>query len=414
MRKTSLLTTLIGIVALFATGCSSEADERQDNGPKSRMEMNAEEEGISEAEIENAFAIFEDMATALAPYQDNIVYSPLSKDLCLGMVANALVDADRDRIVGKMGASSATALNEFNKNRLNYFSYNAEKAKVFFANSIWANSRYVTSEQEFGTAAGVIKQYYDAECRILDFGSTDVRTQIDKWCSEKTNGVIDYLGKTMSNVDRKLSVIISTMYFNCAWKQALIGSNTATTKFYKADGVHERGLVKMMTDAKRTLQVVWEESFAAFEMHYADCNYSAIFVLPDRDKTFFDILPDVKEMLLARKLDNVEPQDCSIGIPRFSESQYNDITGYMKNSGFNLDGCALAGFDGGMLSDIRQAMSLTVTEAGTKAVAGTKHTGGSLASPGTPIVLDRPFLMIVKDNNHGSILLMAAIQMPKE
>lgn len=139
--------TLLGIVALFATGCSSEANEGQDNGPKSRMEMNAEEEAISEAEIENAFAVFEDMATTVAPYQDNIVYSPLSKDLCLGMVANALVDGDRDRIVGKMGASSATALNEFNKNRLNYFSYNNEKAKVFFANSIWANSQWMTSEQ---------------------------------------------------------------------------------------------------------------------------------------------------------------------------------------------------------------------------------------------------------------------------
>ncbi len=42
--------TLICTVALFATGCSSEADEGQ-NKPKSRMEMNAEEEGISEAEI---------------------------------------------------------------------------------------------------------------------------------------------------------------------------------------------------------------------------------------------------------------------------------------------------------------------------------------------------------------------------
>lgn len=42
--------TLICTVALFVTGCSSEADEGQ-NKPKSRMEMTAEEEGISEAEI---------------------------------------------------------------------------------------------------------------------------------------------------------------------------------------------------------------------------------------------------------------------------------------------------------------------------------------------------------------------------
>lgn len=404
--------TLICTVALFATGCSSEADEGQ-NKPKSRMEMNAEEEGISEAEIENAFAVFEDMATTVAPYQDNIVYSPLSKDLCLGMVANALVDGDRDRIVGKMGASSATALNEFNKNRLYYFSYNAEKAKVFFANSIWANSQWMTSEQQFGTATGIIKQYYDAECRILDFGSTDVRAQINKWCSEKTNGMIDNIGNTQPADNIIKSIIINTMYFDCAWEQPFTKGSARQSTFYDADGIHPRGLVKSMQDI-RTMPSIWTNSFAAFAMPYAGCNYSAIFVLPDRDKTFFDILPEVKEMLLTRQLDNAKPQRCTIGIPIFSIQQDNDISEYVKKSGLDINNCALTGFDGGIVSTIKQAIGLTVTETGTRVVTKTEWDGAVSANPGTPIVLDRPFLMIVKDNNHGSILLMAAIQMPKE
>lgn len=404
--------TLLGIVALFATGCSSEANEVQD-GPKSRMEMNAEEETISETEIANAFAVFEDMATTTAPYRDNTVYSPLSKDLCLGMVANALVDIDRDRIVGKMGASSATALNEFNKNRLNYFSYNNDKAKVFFANSIWANNRWMTSEQQFGAASGIIKQYYDAECRILDFGNTDIRAQINKWCSEKTNGLIDNVANTQPAYTRIQSIIINTMYFDCAWEQPFTKGSATQSTFYEADGIHPRGIVKTMQDI-RTLPAIWTNSFAAFAMPYADCNYSAVFILPDRDKTIFDILPEVKEMLLTRQLDNTEPQKCTIGIPIFSVLQNNDIYKYVKKSGFDIDNCKLNGFDTDIVSIIKQAIGLTVTETGTKIVTTTEWDGASTASPGTPIVLDRPFLMIVKDNNHGSILLMAAIQMPKE
>lgn len=72
------------------------------------------------------------------------------------------------------------------------------------------------------------------------------------------------------------------------------------------------------------------------------------------------------------------------------------------------------GFDVDIVSTIKQAIGLTVTETGTKVVTKTEWDGTATANPGTPIVLDRPFLMIVKDNNHGSILLMAAIQMPKE
>lgn len=81
----------------------------------------------------------------------------------------------------------------------------------------------------------------------------------------------------------------------------------------------------------RTLPAIWTNSFAAFSMPYADCNYSAVFVLPDRDKTIFDILPEVKEMLLTRQLDNTEPQRCTIGIPIFSVLQNNDIYKYVKN-----------------------------------------------------------------------------------
>ncbi len=404
--------TLIGIVALFATGCSSDADEGQ-NGPKSRMEMNAEEEGISEAEIESAFAIFEDMADATTSDRENIVYSPLSKDLCLGMVANALADNDRDRIVRKMGASSATALNEFNKSRLNYFSYNNKKAKVFFANSIWANSRWMTSEQEFGTSASVIKQYYDAECRILDFGSADIQKQIKEWCSDKTNGVINDFKVSAPSVDAVKSIIINTLFFDCQWKEPFTKGSAKSGDFYKANGTERVCGVNMM-QAQRVLAAEWTESFAAFEMPYADCNYSAVFVLPDKGKTFRDILPDVKKMLLSRTLDNKEASKCEISMPRFTTAHEYDLTELVSNTGINFNNCVLSGFDNDMVSVIKQAVNLSVTETGTKIATKTEWTGMVSALPGTPIHLDRPFLMIVKDNNHGSILLMAAIQMPKE
>ena len=404
--------TLIGIVALFTTGCSDEANKGQDE-PKSRMEMNTEEEKISNVEIENAFSVFKDMTDATTSDRDNIVYSPLSKDLCLGMVANALVDIDRDRIVGIMGASSATALNEFNKNRLNYFSYNNEKAKVFFANSIWANSRWMTSEQQFGTTAGIIKQYYDAECRVLDFSSTDVRAQINKWCSEKTNGMIDGFGMSAPSVNRIQSIILNTMYFDCAWKEPFIKDTTTPCSFYKADGIQRLGGVNMMT-ATQDLAAEWTETFAAFSMPYADCNYSAVFVLPDKGKTIREILPDVKNMLLSHVLDNKETRKCEISIPRFTTTNEYNITKYINNSGISINDCILSGFDSEMVSIIKQAVNLSVSESGTKIATGTEWTGLCTAISGTPIRLDRPFLMIVKDNNHGSILLMAAIQMPKE
>ena len=404
--------TLIGIVALFATGCSSEADEGQ-NGPKSRMEMTVEEEGISEAEIKSAFTVFEGLYSDALSESDreNVMLSPLSLDLCLGMASNALAETDRDDVVGKLGASSATTLNEFNKNRIKYFSYNGKQAKVTFAYSVWANSLTMKSEQDFAAAMGDIKKYYGAESRIIDFGANDVKSIINNWCSDKTNGLIPEFLKEDPSILMQ-AMFINALYFDCQWKEPFNKSATKTSPFYFPDGFQRRGSVEMMF-GERIVPIVETDDYSMFALPYADCNYSAVFVLPNEDKCIADILPGVRDALLARELDNALPQKYIIGIPKLKTEYSKYITDYVSNVGVSLENRELLGFGRMKGAEILQATSLEMSEEGTKMAAVTASDSFITTLPGT-ITLDRPFLMIVKDNNHGSILLMAAIQMPKE
>lgn len=405
--------TLLGIMALFVTGCSSDANERQDNGPKSRMEMTAEEEAISEAEIKSAFTVFEGLYSdeMSVSNRENVMLSPLSLDLCLGMTSNAFAKADRNDIVGRLGASSAAALNEFNKNRINYFSYNGKRAKVSFANSVWANSLTMKSEQDFASAMGDIKKYYDAESRTIDFGANDMKSMINNWCSNKTNGLIPEFLKDEPSVLMQ-AMFINAMYFDCQWKEPFEKSATKTKTFYFPDGVQRQGNVEMMF-GERFVPIFEADNYSMFALPYADCNYSAVFVLPSKDKSIADILPNVRDALLARKLDNVSPKKYIVGIPRFKTEYSNYITDYVSNAGISLVNRELLGYGKMRGAEILQATSLELSEEGTKIAAVTANVGYTTTSPGS-ITLDRPFLMIVKDNNHGSILLMAAIQMPKE
>lgn len=404
--------TLICTVALFATGCSSEADEGQ-NKPKSRMEMTAEEEGISEAEIKSAFTVFEDLYSDALSESDreNVMLSPLSLDLCLGMTSNAFAEADRNDIVGRLGASSAAALNEFNKNRINYFSYNGKRAKVSFANSVWANSLTMNSEQDFASAMGNIKKYYDAESRTIDFGANDMKSMINNWCSNKTNGLIPEFLKDKPSVLMQ-AMFINAMYFDCQWEEPFEKSATKTKTFYFPDGVQRQGNVEIMF-GERFAPIIETDNYSMFALPYADCNYSAVFVLPSKDKHIADILPDVRDALLTRKIDNASPQKYIIGIPKFKTEYSNYITDYVSNAGISLVNRELLGYGKMRGTEILQATSLELSEEGSKIAAVTDVGGFTTTLPGT-ITLDRPFLMIVKDNNHGSILLMAAIQMPKE
>ncbi len=405
--------TLLSIVALFATGCSSEANEGQDNGPKSRMEMTAEEETISEAEIKSAFTVFEGLYSDELSVSDrnNVMLSPLSLDLCLGMTSNALAETDRNDIVGKLGASSTTTLNEFNKNRINYFSYNGRKAKVSFANSVWANSLTMKSEQDFAMAMGDIKKYYDAEGRTIDFGANDMKSIINDWCSNKTNELIPEFLKDEPSALMQ-AMFINAMLFDCQWEEPFEKSATKTKPFYLPNGVQRQGEVEMMF-GERFVPIVKMDNYSMFALPYADCNYSAVFVLPSEDKCIADILQEVRDALLARELDNTPSKKYIIGIPKLKTEYSKKITNYVSNVGINLAGRELLGYGKMKDTEILQATSLEVSEEGTKMAAVTANTSYTTTSPGT-ITLDRPFLMIVKDNNHGSILLMAAIQMPKE
>ena len=400
---------LLSAVALLATGCSSETDEVQDNGPKSRMELNAEEEGVCATEVEKAFSVFGELYTD-ANDRENVLLSPISLDLCLGMTTNAFIADDCAEIVRKLGASSATALNEFNKNRINYFSYNGKRAKVTFANSVWANSLTMKSEQEFATATEIIKKFYDAECRVIDFGTNNMKSIINDWCSDKTNGLIPgFLKDAPSTHERAL--FINAMYFDCQWKDPFKRSRTKTESFYSPDGSRRRCGAAMMSDERDVAAIVTKD-YSMFALPYADCNYSAVFVLPDKSKRIADILPAIKSVLLSRELDKVSQERYLIFIPRFNTEFSRYITQYVSDAGIDLSNRELLGY--GLVSpEILQATRVMVNEEGTK-IATATGTTGTIAPRLNIIRLDRPFMMIVKDNNHGSILLMAAIQMPKE
>ena len=406
--KYLMMCIMAASVAMY--GCSS--DEPRDEGPHSRMELTADQETISESEVSMAFTFFEEIYDKYN-VGDNVLSSPLSKDLCLALVTNAVAEQDRTSLLGAYGAPTADVLNEFNNSRMKYFTYNSSKAKVYFANSFWANSPMMTNQDEFNAMTAVQKKYYDAEVRIMDFGKDDVKDAINSWCSDKTKGLIsEFLKEEPASIMQFMA--INALYFNCSWADEFKKSATKTMPFYASDGVAKLMDIPMMC-SRRDVVAVMNDRYSAFQLPYASCNYSAVFVLPEKGLTIKDIIGDVKTMMTTRVLDEIKPDEYDIKVPRFEcESSY-DITDAVRKTGINFDGKKLLGFGPVKTTQSLQAVNLRVDEQGTTMAAVTS-TGmvGSLPKDPKEIALNRPFLMIVKDDNHGSILLMAAIQMPKE
>ena len=129
--KYLMMCIMAASVAMY--GCSSD-DEPRDEQAHQRMELTQEQETISENEINVAFSFMEQLCEA--QNGDNVLFSPISKDLCAGLMINIVAEQDRASILGVYGATAADAINTLNNTRMNYFSYNNSKSKVFFANSV--------------------------------------------------------------------------------------------------------------------------------------------------------------------------------------------------------------------------------------------------------------------------------------
>ena len=426
MRTYKYLMMCIMAASVAVYGCSSDGDELNKKDPKqenkenvtpakARMQLTDEEDAISLEETKVAFKFFESVYDTHKA-DENVLTSPLSKDILFGMVTNALYDADRADILEVYGASTMESVNDFNSNRLEYFAYDTETAKVFFANSIWANSLLMTDQPAFMAMADNQKKVYNAETSILDFGKEDVRTLINKWCSTHTQGLIpEFLKKGVEKETQ--SVFVNAIYFRCPWKSEFDKKDTKSEVFYDYAGTTQIQQIQMMK-GWRSVAAITNNRMSAFAFPYSGCNYSAVFVLPAEGLTIKDILGDVENMLISRALDNVKETPCHIGVPRFQTDSNEDITSAVEATGISFNDKGLIGYGRINGSRTLQAVNLIVDESGTRAAAASATfiviSNGSGDKNPYEIMLNRPFLMIVKDDNHGSILLMAAIQMPKE
>ena len=417
MKK--ILWMLMAVFVAAITGCSSEGDGPKEDQvdetpgtPNAPMSLTTEQIAVNGNEIDMAFAIFGDIYDNTSK-RDNVLFSPLSKDICMAMIANAVEPEGRKDMLDKYGFSSVDALNEYSRDRMQYLSYNHSKAKVSFANSVWANSLTMTSASDYASVSNVLDKYYGAESRILDFGKSDVLSLVNGWCSDKTNGLIpDFLKEAPSSQSQ--SMIINALYFDCAWKQPFPKSNSDKLyDFYDEYGQRRCGVHMMSNDID--VDFVQTDNCSAIRIPYADCNYSAIFAVPRSGNgiinTAKDILPSLKQMLVSKTFDSGEKASMKVYLPKMTIESSRRIDEYICNNGIDLNGKRLLGFNQSNPIGIQQATFLSLYEEGTKVAAVTSS--DSVIAP-SAFMFDQAFVMIIQDNNTGSIVLMAVVRTPKE
>ena len=134
MRINKLL--LLGCLPFIITACSEEEFEKSGTGEKVKIELDVQQRSIQKKS--NDFA--NQLMTHAAKENKNILISPLSLQVTLGMLANGANEQAYNEIITALDLKdySLEELNEFHKNVMNgILNEQDPKVELALSNSMW-------------------------------------------------------------------------------------------------------------------------------------------------------------------------------------------------------------------------------------------------------------------------------------
>ncbi|XP_077423098.1 neuroserpin [Vanacampus margaritifer] len=356
--------------------------------------------------------------------QDNIVFSPLSVALALGMVELGARGASLEEIRQAVGFDNLLPGAEFSllQNLTAALPEDDTQYTVRLANSLFLQEG-IAFNPEF---MHLVKKFFGANIQTVDFSeSATVAEEINRWVENRTESKISDLlsAEDFSSVIRL--TMVNAIYFKGFWKSQFRPENTRTFSFSRDDGSEVQTLMMYQqgdfyygefSDGSQEAGGVYQ----VLEMPYEGDDMSMMIVLPRQEVPLASLEPIIKAPLLEEWANNVKRQKVEVYLPRFKVEQKMDLKEILQELGiksiFTKD-ADLSAMTGGRELYIGRAVQkayLEVTEEGAEGAVGS----GMIAQTRTlvlypQVMADHPFFFIIRNRRTGSILFMGRVLTPE-
>lgn len=396
--------------ALMLTACSDEPSESISDESRAKIEVTSQERMVANAINSFGIRTATDYLAHLDSTPDNMVFSPLSSVSCLGMLLYGMDSDDSAECLAAMGIDETDA-DAFSSlmSKLCYGLEDADtKNKLNMANSLWI-ARGLNINAGFRTT---ISDLFDAEFNQTDFTTSTAKTEIDKWCSDKTNGMIRDVYE--GSKDTKLCVV-NAMLFDGSWSAPFDKSKTRKRPFTQIDG--NKHDVEMMS-GKLSAGYARLNGADLVGIPYYLGTYHCIIVMPDAGTAPAEYLSE-NASSIAKHLIIACPGEITVTMPKLDiKDTKTDLTRTLGRIGLgklftsNYPGISTNPL---LLDAVHQHNAIMMDEDGTKAASVTiSYLLSGAVSGGTPtypdsIEINRPFAFFVVNYDTGIIVTMGII-----
>ncbi len=378
-------------------------------GPEESIPITSLEKSVMERENSFAWQIFP--ALNALKENENVLISPFSISTALSMCYNGARSKTRTAMAEVLHFSdlSAEDVNLAYKNLQDYLLGADKKVTLHIANSIWADKKFNVAPDFIN----VNRDYYDANTYTLDFSDPGSVNTINRWVSNNTNKKIESI---LDDIPREaVMYLINALYFKAAWTWEFHPDNTHDGDFTCHDGsIQTVNMMHLTAD----LDYYQNEKLQIVDLPYGKEKFSMTLILPSADKDINEFIAEITEQDWEDWVRALSSQNTELGLylPRFQLDYTIMLKDALATLGMSPAFSFIADFtginpSGGLyISDVLHKTYIEVNEEGTEAAAVTSIEFDVVSIPFHPqMVLNRPFLFIIRERESESIFFMGKI-----
>lgn len=364
----------------------------------------------------NRFAV--DLYRRLRRPGENLFFSPSSIHGALAMTATGARGATLGQLVEVLALpddpSARLAVGDLGR----FFSATDRPSTLAIANALWGQAG-LAWEADFRTALG---ERFGAGFEEADFAhrADEERGRINAWVAERTASRIQDLLPAGSVSELTRLCLVSAIYFKGEWEAKFDVAATSPQPFTLEGG----GTVEVPLMHRRgRYDHAQLDGCQLLAMPYHGRDLEMVVILPATP----DRLGEVEEGLSADSLRDwraaAEPVEVDLWLPRFRLDDGFDPAAALEGLGLvdlfrpgvaDLTGMTTA--ERLSVSRILHKAFVIVDEEGTEAAAATAVIANAPSPPPPKPVefrADRPFLFLIRDAAHGTILFLGTLANPR-
>ncbi|MBD5129596.1 MAG: serpin family protein [Ruminococcaceae bacterium] len=403
------------IIAVLAAALSLTACGKTDAPAAGGMVAGKHEQNmlspieVTEDNVLNSVRLFD----AVSADKANSMFSPLSLNMALGMLAEGAEGTSKEALDKYLGTSDyGTFAESYMKLAKDKYNGKSGKDENYFeiANSFWGDDKF-PFKQDYKNA---VTQKFGAEIRNMDFDAADkVVSEVNRWVSDKTHKMIPTLLESIE--PETVAILVNTVYFESAWSSEWDYDTKNKDAFTLLDGSS-----KELTLMRKSGGAYFENDQAtAFSSSYKN-GLEFIGILPKETGDFTLESLDIPSLLESRSYE----YDVTKRMPKLTFDTELPLADALSAAGlselFDRDIADLSGMseDPMWVSDVLQKTRLELDEHKTKAAAATAvMTNGITAAPSEPkirkeVFLDRPFAFVIYDPDQELIVFVGKVTEP--